>query len=83
MKYNISKSKAPEMSNLGKGTECIKLLLSQASKDMHEPLVPMLFPSLGARMSGAEIRYPDLKWKMIFPRTPRESEKSGELQTKL
>ncbi len=42
MKYNISKSKAPEMPNLGKGTECIKLLLSQASKDMYEPLVPML-----------------------------------------
>ena len=46
MKYNISKSKAPEMPNLGKGTECIKLLLSQASKDMHEPLVLMFFPHL-------------------------------------
>ena len=41
MRYDISKNKAPEMPNLGKGTECIKLLLSQASKDMHEPLVPM------------------------------------------
>ena len=50
------------MPNLGKGTECIKLLLSQASKDMHEPLVPMLFPSLGAHMSGAEFQYPDNKW---------------------
>ena len=38
MRYDISKAKAPEMPNLGKGTECIKLLLSQASKDMHEPL---------------------------------------------
>ena len=63
MKYNISKSKAPEMPNLGKGTECIKLLLSQASKDMHEPLVPMFFPSLGAHISGAEFQYPDLTWK--------------------
>ena len=54
MKYNISQSKAPEMPNLGKGTECIKLLLSQASKDMHEPLVPMLFPSLGAHTIDAE-----------------------------
>ena len=48
------------MPNLGKGTECIKILLSQASKDMHEPLVPMLFPSLGAHISGAEFQYPDL-----------------------
>jgi len=48
MRYDISKSTAPVMPTLGKGTECIKILLSQASKDMHEPLVPMLFPVLGA-----------------------------------
>ena len=47
MRYNISKSTAPAMPRLGKGTECIKILLSQASKDMREPLVPMLFPILG------------------------------------
>ena len=41
MRYGISKSTAPTMPTLGKGTECIKLLLSQASKGMHEPLVPM------------------------------------------
>ena len=63
MRYDISKRKAPEMPNLGKGTECIKLLLSQASKDMHEPLVPMFFPVLGAHISGAEFQYPDLTWK--------------------
>ena len=63
MRYDITTNKAPEMPNLGKGTECIKLLLSQASKDMHEPLVPMLFPSLGAHISGAEFQYPDLIWK--------------------
>ena len=57
MRYDISKAKAPEMPNLGKGTECIKLLLSQASKDMHEPLVPMFFPVLGAHISVAEFRY--------------------------
>ena len=48
---------------LGKGTECIRLLLSQTSKDMHEPLVPMLFPVLGAHISGTEFQYPDLTWK--------------------
>ena len=57
MKYDITTNKAPEMPNLGKGTECIKLLLSQASKDMHEPLVPMFFPSLGKHISVAEFRY--------------------------
>ena len=63
MKYEIIKATAPAMPTLGKGTECIKLLLSQASKDMHEPLVPMLFPSLGAHISGAEFQYADNKWQ--------------------
>lgn len=47
------------MPKFGKGTECIKLLLSQATKDMREPLVPMLFPILGAHVSATEFRYPD------------------------
>ena len=63
MKYNISNSTAPKMPRLGKGTECVKLLLSQVSKDMHEPLVPMLFPILGAHISEAKFQYPDLSWK--------------------
>ena len=48
MNYDISKATAPAMPTLGKGTEFIKLLLSQASKDMHEPLISMIFPVLGA-----------------------------------
>ena len=48
MKYDISKPTAPAMPTLGKGTECIKILLSQVSKDMYEPIVPMIFPVLGA-----------------------------------
>ena len=36
MRYDISKQTAPAMPNLGKGTECIKILLSQASKDMRK-----------------------------------------------
>jgi hypothetical protein len=58
MRYDISKATAPAMPTLGKGTECIKLLLSQASKDMFEPLVPMFFPVFGAHISGAEFQYP-------------------------
>ena len=38
MKYDISIGSAPKMPNLGKGTECIGLLLTQVSKDMYEPL---------------------------------------------
>ena len=63
MKYDITTNKAPKMPNLGKGTECIKILLSQVSKDVQEPLVPMLFPIFGAHISGTEFQYPDLTWK--------------------
>ena len=51
------------MPALGKGTECIKLLLSQISENMQEPMVPMLFPVLGAHISGTEFLYPDNSWK--------------------
>ena len=57
MRYDISKHKAPEMPALDKGTECIKLLLSQASKDMFAPRVPMLFRSFNALNSDAEFQY--------------------------
>ena len=41
MKYDISKPSAPAMPGLGKGTEIIKLLLSQASNEMQKPLFTM------------------------------------------
>ena len=63
MKYDISKNTPPAMPKLGKGTECLQLLLSQVSRDMHQPLVPILFPILGAHISGAEFMYPDQSWK--------------------
>ena len=50
---------SPTMPRLGKGTECVKLLLSQVSKDMREPITPMLFPILGALFSNTEFVYPD------------------------
>ena len=65
MKYDITKQTAPKMPRLGKGTECVKILLSQVSKDMYEPLVPMFFPILGAHVSGCEFQYPDLTWKEL------------------
>ena len=36
-----------------------------ASKYMHEPLVPMLFPVLGAHISGAEFQHLDLSWREL------------------
>ena len=65
MRYDISKKSAPKLPKLGKGTECVKLLLIQVSKDMYEPLIPMFFPILGAHVSGAEFQYPDLTWKEL------------------
>ena len=63
MIYDISKHSAPKMPELARGTEYIKILLSQVSKDMHEPFVPMFFPVLGAHISDAEFQYPDNSWK--------------------
>ena len=85
MRYDISKSTAPALPALGKGTECIKLLLTQASKDMHEPLVPMFFPILGAHISGAEFQYPDLSWKeltgMMANLVAQSGDNKGQLTT--
>ena len=60
MNYNIFNSTAPAMSKPAKGTKFCKFLLSQASKDMREPLVSMFFPILSANISGAEFHYPNL-----------------------
>ena len=85
MRYDISKQTAPTMPTLGKGTECIKLLLSQASKDMHEPLVPMFFPVLGAHISGTEFQYPDYSWKeptgMMANLVAHSGDNKGQLTT--
>ena len=65
MKYDITKPTAPEMPSLnGNGLEAIKLMLSQTSKDMHAPLLPMLFPVLGSKVTGAdaEFQYPSGQW---------------------
>ena len=65
MTYDITKPTAPKMPKLGKGLECIKLLASQISPDMREAIVPMLFPALGAYVSGSEFQYADLTWKEL------------------
>ena len=59
MTYDIFSSTAPAMPKPSKGTEFVKLLLSQASKDMQEPLVPMSIPALAAHLSEVEFMYSD------------------------
>ena len=62
MKYNVFDSKAPAMPKPAKGTEFCKLLLSKASKDMREPLVPMAIPALAAHLTDVEFMYSDNKY---------------------
>lgn len=62
MSYNIFSSIAPAMPRPGRGTEFIRLVLSQASKDMHEPLVPMAIPALAAHLSEVRVMYSDNKF---------------------
>ena len=62
MSYNIFDHTAPAMPKPSKGTEICKLLLSQASKDMREPLVPMALPALAAHLTDVEFMYSDNKY---------------------
>ena len=68
MNYNIFDRTAPAMPTPAKGTEIVKLLLSQVSKDIQEPLVPMFFPILGAHISDAEFQYPDVIRNFVPPK---------------
>lgn len=62
MTYNIFDRTAPAMPKPGKGTEIVKLLLSQVSKEMQEPILPMTLPALAAHVSNVEIMYSDNKY---------------------
>ena len=63
MAYDITNPTAPVMPCLGKGTEIVKLLLSQASKDMQKPLFSMLFLSLAHISSVRKNQCVDHIWK--------------------
>ena len=62
MRYDIFNRKAPAMPKPSRGTEFCKLLLSQASKDMQEPLVPMAIPALAAHLTNVKFLYSDNKY---------------------
>ena len=50
MNYDVFSRTAPAMPKPSKGTEIVKLLLSQVSKEMQEPLLPMTLPALAAHI---------------------------------
>ena len=62
MTYDIFSSTAPAMPKPAKGTEIVKLLLSQVSKEMQEPLLPMTIPALAAHVANVELMYSDNKY---------------------
>ena len=61
MTYNIFSKTAPPMPKTSKGTEFIKIALSQASKDMQEVLIPMAIPALSAHLTDTKFTYSDNK----------------------
>ena len=66
MLYNIFDAKAPQMPSPTKGTEIVNLLLSKASKEMQQPLLPMAFPALSAHLSSdVKLMYSDNKYYEI------------------
>ena len=62
MNYDIFSSTTPAMPKPSKGTEIVKLLLSQASKEMQEPLVPMAIPALAAHVCDVKFKFSDNKY---------------------
>lgn len=62
MTYNVFGRTAPAMPKPSRGTEIVKFLLSRASEDMREPLLPMAIPALAAHLSEVEFMYSDNKF---------------------
>ncbi|MGN1376003.1 MAG: hypothetical protein ACI4V5_05550 [Prevotella sp.] len=48
-----------------KTAKILDLVLKSVSSDMREPLVPMVFPLLGSRVSDAEFLYPDNTYREL------------------
>jgi len=61
IRYGIRMASSTKVLNLENRTKSVKILLLLASKDVREPLVPMLFPSFCAHISFANIQCFDHK----------------------
>ena len=62
MDYHVFSSKAPTMPKAGKGTEFVNLVLSQATKAMQQPLLPIVLPAVAAHLCETEFQYSDNKY---------------------
>ena len=60
MKYDINNKTAPNMPTLGKGTECIQIIPSQASETMFFLLITMYFTLLGVPVCVFKFQHPEL-----------------------
>ena len=69
MTYDIFSSTAPAMPKTDKSTKFIDFILSNASKDMREALVPMIMPALSAHLTEIEFMYSDKKTSLICVQT--------------
>ena len=79
MRYDISKASAPTMPNLGKVTKCIKILLSQAPKDVHEPFVLRFSPSICEHFLDTKNQPQSLNCKELNTKWPVWHVKSANL----
>ncbi len=61
MTYDILNRTAPAMPKPGKGTKFIGFILSKASKDMREVLVPKVMSALSAHLTEVQFQYSDGK----------------------
>ena len=67
MKYDITQGSAPSISKLCKGTECIQILLLQASKGMKEPLFRSFIPPLAQKRAfGNSVPRPPLEGQTLY-----------------
>ena len=60
MKYYINNKTVPNMPTLGKGTECIQIIPSQASEAMLFLIIPMMFTLLGTQVCVFKFQHLDL-----------------------
>ena len=81
MTYNIFDSTAPAMPVTGNGTKFIDFILSNASKDMKEALVPMMMPALAAHLTEVEFMYSDKKTSLICAQTSECELGTGKTRT--
>ncbi len=65
MKYDISKKTAPKVLKQGKYERKQCHFTLTGIKIHARTFVPMIFPALGAHISGAKFMYPDLIWKEL------------------